>query len=177
MKLDKEYKLGKAYRYFSCQFVREIFLNDINSQYYILKCKVIPSQRVTQKPYDVWALVEKDTSETPGGEIMSGYCTCVAGLQGGCNHIAALLFRIESAVTTGVTNPSKTSLCCEWVIQSRVKIDITPTKAEELFFSNSKYTSNKDKYDKQKHRKQKFANYKPSSYKKHNAEIKKTRLN
>ena len=85
--------------------MREIFLNDISSQYCILKCKVIPSQRVTQKPYDVWALVEKDTC---GGEIMSGYCTCVAGLQGGCNHIAALLFRIESAVTTGVTN---TSVC------------------------------------------------------------------
>ena len=25
---------------------------------HLLKCKVIPSQRVTQKPYDVWALIE-----------------------------------------------------------------------------------------------------------------------
>ena len=98
--------------------------------------------------------------------------TAHALLDCSCNHIAALLFRIESAVTTGVTNPSKTSLCCEWVIPSGIKIDMTPTKAEELFFSNSKYTSNKDKYDKQKHSKQKFANYKPSSYKKHNAEVK-----
>ena len=69
-RLESEYKLGKAYRYFSCDFVREIFFSDItNSEMCILKCKVIPSQRINNKPYDVWAIVRKDVSDKPGGEI------------------------------------------------------------------------------------------------------------
>ena len=70
----------------------------------ILKCKIVPSQRVSIKPY-VWAIIEKDQIDKPGGKIYSAYCTCTAGLQGGCNHVVAMLFKIESAFATGATNP------------------------------------------------------------------------
>ena len=83
------------------------------------------------------------TPEIPGGKILAGYCTCTAGLQGGCNHIAAMLFRIESAVTNGVTKPCKTSLLCEWNIPSGNKINIQPIKVEELCFTSDKFTSDK----------------------------------
>ena len=54
-RMESEYKQGKAYRYYKCDFVREIFFNHISedSPYCILKCKVVPSQRVNNKPYDV----------------------------------------------------------------------------------------------------------------------------
>ena len=52
---------------------------------------VVPSHRVKSKPYDVWALIEKD-SEIPGGNVKSAYCSCVAGLVGTCNHVVAMLF-------------------------------------------------------------------------------------
>jgi hypothetical protein len=42
---------------------------------------------------------KKDTPETPGGDIIASYCTCVAGM----------LFRIESAVASRATHPSKSS--------------------------------------------------------------------
>ena len=69
----------------------------------ILKCKIVPSQRISIKPY-VRAITEKDQIDKPGGgKIYSAYCTCTAGLQGGCNHVVAMLFKIESAVATGVS--------------------------------------------------------------------------
>ena len=163
-KLESEYKLGKAYRYFSCQFVREIYFYDIDDQNCILSCKVTPSQRISNKPYDVWVIIKKDTNDLPGGDILASYCTCVAGLQGGCNHVVGMLFRIESAVSSGATNPSKTSLSCQWNIPAGLKIDIRPTKAEELFFSNTKYTSNKGKSESQKYNKQKYKKYEPSLF-------------
>ena len=166
-KLESEYKLGKAYRYFSCQFVREIYFYDVDFQYCFLKYKVIPSHRVSNQPYDVWTLVKKDTPETPGVDIIASYCTCVAGLQGGCNHVAGMLFRIESAVASGATHPSKTSTSCQWDIPSGNKINLKPTKAEEIFFSKTKYTTSKANADKQKHAKQKFKQYKPSLHNKH----------
>ena len=41
--LESEYKLGKAYRYFRCEFVREIFYFDLaNTDLCNLKSKVVP---------------------------------------------------------------------------------------------------------------------------------------
>ena len=43
-RLESEYKQGKAYRYFSWEFVKEIYINELNNEtsLCILKCKVIP---------------------------------------------------------------------------------------------------------------------------------------
>ena len=99
-RLESEYKQGKAYRYFSCEFVREVYFNELNKEIpvCILKCKVIPSQRINSKPYDVWAVVQKNKPNEPGGYIHSAYCTCTPGILGTCNHVTGVLFRIENAV-------------------------------------------------------------------------------
>ena len=62
-RLINEYQEGKAYRYFTCHFVKEVFSYKISapSKYCIVKCKVTPSQCVSAKPYDVWAVIEKDS--------------------------------------------------------------------------------------------------------------------
>ena len=86
----------------------------------------------------MWAILQKDTVDKPGGDILSAYCTCTAGLQGSCNRVG-MLFRIE-IVATGATRPSKISMGCQWNIPSGSKILLKPTKAEELFFNKSKYT-------------------------------------
>ena len=168
-RLESEYKLGKAYRYFSCAFVREVFYFDLNStDLCILKCKVLPSQRLNNKPYDVWAIIRKDLTEKPGGEIVSAYCACTAGLQGSCNHVVAMFFRVESAVATGETRSSKTSTGCQWNIPSGIKVTLKATKAEELYFAKNKYTkSNNTISNKQKEAKRQFNAYKPSLHKKH----------
>ena len=129
--MESEYKLGKAYRYFSCEFVREISYFDLAITDL---SKVVPCQRINNKPCAVWAILQKDTVDQPGGDILSAYCTCTAGPQGSCDHIVGMLFRIESAVATGATGPSKTSMGCQWNIPSGSKVFLKPTKAEELFF-------------------------------------------
>ena len=135
--------------------------------------KVIPCQRVNNKPYDVWVILQKDTVDKPGGNILSAYCTCTAGLQGSCNHIVGLLFRVEAAVATGATRPSETSVGCQWNIPSCSKVLLKPTKAEELFFTKSKYTASKTKFSKQKSAKLHLNKYKPSLHLKHQNELKK----
>ena len=45
-----------------------------------------------------------------------------------------MFFRVESAVATGETRPSKTSTGCQWNIPSGIKVTLKATKAEELYF-------------------------------------------
>ena len=68
-RLESEYKQGKAYRYFSCEFVREIYIDELNKNtpVCILKCKVIPCQLINSKSHDVWAVVQKNKPYVPGG--------------------------------------------------------------------------------------------------------------
>ena len=46
--------------------------------------KRLPSQRVFARQYDAWAILQKDKKNgeifTPGGKIISAYCTCTARL-------------------------------------------------------------------------------------------------
>ena len=67
----------------------------------------------------MWEILQKDTVDKPGGDILYAYCTCTAGLQGSCDHIVGMLFHIESAVATGATRPSKTSVDCQCLRQTR----------------------------------------------------------
>ena len=82
-RLECEYKEGKAYRYYANGFIGEVFINLLADEckYCYIKTKCIPSQRVSSKQY-VWAVIEKDQGDKPGGKIVSAYCTCTAGLLG-----------------------------------------------------------------------------------------------
>ena len=95
-----------------------MFVNNVSedSKYCILQTKCLPSQRISQKSYTVWAIVRKDQSDSDVGEIKSAYCTCTAGLIGSCNHVAELLFHVGAAVLTGVAHPTCTSRLSEWNI-------------------------------------------------------------
>ena len=53
------------------RIVREIYINELykETRVSILKCKVIPSQHINSKPYDVWAVVQKNKPNEPVGYI------------------------------------------------------------------------------------------------------------
>ena len=152
-RLNCDYKEGKAYRYFKCDFFKEIFYYQISEKdkYCYLRCQVTPSMRFSNAAYYVWALVEKDCN-TPGGTIASAYCTCTAGLLGCFNHVIALLFRIEATIRAGVTKPSCTSLLSQWNVPkgsetvlvhifSRSKYESDNNTALKMKDSNEKYKS------------------------------------
>ena len=136
--LEREYKLGKAYRYFSGEFVREIYYHEIQKDhpYCFLRCRVMPSHRTSAKNYTVWACLVKDKGDFPGGKILSTYCTCVAGLKGTCNHVAGLLFRVDMAVMKGLTKPSKTSVLSDWNVPSAQKLTWSRLKCQKWYSKN-----------------------------------------
>ena len=141
-RLECDYKEGKAYCYFTNQFVGETYINNVtkDSTYCIFRTRCLPSQRVSSKLYTVWAIVKKDSINCPGGNIESAYCTCVAGLLGSCNHVAGMLFRIESAVLTGVAHPTCTSIPSKWIIPKGKKT-IEPGLLSSFVFTLETYQS------------------------------------
>ena len=141
-RLNSDYKEGKSYRYFACDFVKEIFYHPVSpeSKICFLKCKVTPSQRTSSTPYNVWVAVEK---KGPGGKIVSGYCTCTAGLLGSCNHVTAMLFRVEAAVSSGVTKPTCTSKLSAWNVPAATKSLLSVKPISELAVVRATYRKRK----------------------------------
>ena len=95
-RIECEYKQGKAYRYFTDNFISEVYYNNIidESKYCCLKTNCLPSQPVLSKPYDVCVLVKNNLKYEVGGAILSAYCTGAAGLLGSCNHVVGLLLKV-----------------------------------------------------------------------------------
>ncbi|KAH3817671.1 uncharacterized protein LOC127882165 [Dreissena polymorpha] len=144
-----EYKEGKAYRYFTGEWVKEVFYHDISeiSDKCVFKSSVTPSQAINNKAYTVWLVLRKDTKEILGGQVLQAYCSCTAGMLGSCNHIAGVLFRIEEAVKTGQTLKSCTSKPCEWTVPKKK----TKVKAGRVSdFLLKKTSLSKLKVDKEK---------------------------
>ena len=56
---------------------------------------------------------------------------------GSCIHISALLFRVEAANRTGMTNPACTSKPCAWS-QPSAKTVIKPTKIMDMDWKAAK---------------------------------------
>ena len=110
-RLLSDYKEQKAYSYFQSKFIFEVLYHPIKqeSSYCFMKCKCQPSQRIKDVPHDLCILLRKHT-----GDIVSAYCTCFAGLGQTCNHIAALLFRVDHAWKNGECQISCTSQPCTW---------------------------------------------------------------
>lgn len=142
-RLACDYKEGKSYRYFACDFVKEILYNPVSLQSNIclLKSRVTPSQRTSSTPYTVWAAIEKCS---PGGKIISAYCSCTAGLLGSCNHVTGMLFRVEAAVSAGVTKPTCTSRLSKWNVPTGTKTVLEMKPIKELTFSKHNYFKGRD---------------------------------
>ena len=90
------------------------------------------------KQYDVGLDCRKYLIDSIGGEIRSAYCTCTAVLYGSCDHVVGLLFRIEAAVLTGLSNPTCTSVSAAWNIPSTKK-QITLDETSKFIFTNDTY--------------------------------------
>lgn len=70
------YKTGKAYSYFSCDWLKEVFYTAINKHHKccFLKAECVPSDRINNPPHLLWVKIFKES-----GDVASAYCTCMAG--------------------------------------------------------------------------------------------------
>uniref|UniRef100_A0A8C6SKJ6 SWIM-type domain-containing protein n=1 Tax=Neogobius melanostomus TaxID=47308 RepID=A0A8C6SKJ6_9GOBI len=110
-RLMGDYKEGKAYSYFASNFTRDINYHGISddSPFCFLKSASGRSQRRNDEDHRIWVCLQKQS-----GRILSAYCSCFAGLSSTCNHVAAVLFKLDFAWQQGITNKAVTSLPAVW---------------------------------------------------------------
>ena len=83
------------------------------------------------KHYDVWVCLDRDN-----GWVLSGNCTCMAGLGSSCSHVAALLFKLENAVHLKLKDSTApTSVLCSW---KSCKKAVEPAPLKAVNFSRVK---------------------------------------
>ena len=72
----KAYKSLEAYSTFTCGHVKEVSYHLVTDRcpYCLLKAQVIPSQRLREKPHEVWVCLKKQD-----GSVYCAHCTCMAG--------------------------------------------------------------------------------------------------
>ena len=61
---------------------------------------------------------------------MCGWCTCIAGTSATCNHMIAVLHKVDYTVQNGYNNPACTSIPCDWNQSTRK--DVEPSKIIDL---------------------------------------------
>lgn len=122
-----QYKARKAYSYFKSGHVHQIltYRPKDSSDTVVLKSSVTPSMKVNDKPREVWILISKST-----GTIISAYCVCTAGFSKCCNHVVAVLYKLQFAVERGFTQPSCTEVPCAFNDKTNYKV--VPKKLKDM---------------------------------------------
>ena len=116
------YKNYKAYtkHYHKSGWLQPLLYHNLTcSNCCILKGEYRKSQSVNDLFHKLWIILERSA------KIRSWHCTCMEGMGEMRNHVAAVIFRLEAAVRTGLTNPSCTKSANEWL---PCREDIEPTK-------------------------------------------------
>lgn len=137
-RLLSDYKEGKAYSYFDAKWLGEVFYHEISPTYDVcfLKSESRPSQKINNVPHKIWVCVNKTT-----GTIESAYCTCFAGLGSTCNHVAALLFKVEHAWKNGLTlEVSPTSKECQWNNYGAKRKVVEPKRINDMSWKKPHYS-------------------------------------
>ena len=82
--------------------MHQVYSQSISSGNILVFAEVTPSQSVRSLPHKVWIVCK------PDGEILCGYCSCTAGYSKCCNHVIAVLYKVEFANEKGLTDPACT---------------------------------------------------------------------
>ena len=103
----------------------------------IVKSSVVPSQRINNEKHCVWILCSSN------GDIITGYCSCTVGLCQCCNHVVAVLYKIEFANEKGLTDPTCTEQVCAWNCSSK---EIGPIKIKDMNIREHNKNSSEPNY-------------------------------
>ena len=129
--------------FFKSGLVHKAYVKTINSEGALLKAAVTPSQRIRDESHRVWVLIKSS------GEVGCGYCTCTAGYSKCCNHLIALLYKIEFAGEHWFIDLSCIERACSWNNSSNK--DIQPKRVQDMGIvehvrsnANPKFSINND---------------------------------
>lgn len=133
-----QYKARKAYSYFKSGHVQQIFQSMVSDDLILFKTKVIPSMRIREQPKAVWVLF----SEVNG--IQAAHCSCTAGFSKSCNHVIAVLYKLNFASEKGFNKPSCTEISCKF--NDRSKYEVEPKKVKDLPIAKHDILNREPKY-------------------------------
>ena len=121
-----DYKSSKAYSYCKQGWLGEIFSHPISdsTDLSIIKSDCRPSQRINDTRHKLWILLSKSK-----GKVLAAHCSCMAGMGSSCNHVAAALFRMETAFRLELSNPACTAKPNMWLPNRR---DVAPCKIVDM---------------------------------------------
>ena len=131
------YKDQKAYSYWMSGFVGAVWIcaSPTDKDVVFLKSEVCPSQRIHDDPHKVWVCVK-------GGEknhsLCTSWCTCIAGSGEACNHVIALLYKVNYAYKKSYISPACTSVPQGW--NKGTKKEVKPSRISDVVFRKDKKT-------------------------------------
>ena len=125
---DKEYigkyKDQKAYSYFDSRFVGELLVSKINEGTKKALFYSVQGSMSIHKKKEVWVVAN------PDGMIIPAWCFCMTRASRCCNHVSALLYKVEYANANNFCSPACTSIPYGWN-KSTTKI-IEPKMISEI---------------------------------------------
>ena len=129
-----KYKDEKAYSYWMSGFVDTVFVASCpkDSTLIFLKGNVCPSQRIREDPHKVWICVKGQNSPS----IITSWCTCIAGTGEVCNHVIAILYKVNYAYHKNFISPACTSIPQGW--NRGTRREVTPSQLQNLTFRRDK---------------------------------------
>ena len=87
--------------------IKEIILDDIDVHDIKLNHR---SQKINSLKHNLWIYFSKSK-----GRVLRAHCTCMGGMISSCNHVSAALFRLETALRLGLSNPACTATPNDWL--------------------------------------------------------------
>ena len=105
-----------------------------DSKFTSLKGNVSP-QRLRDNRHQVWICVEGEKNDC---RVVSSWCTCTAGTGEACNHVIALLYKVNYACNKEYISPACTRIPQGW--NKGTKKEVTPNKLKHLTFRKDKKT-------------------------------------
>ena len=88
-----KYKATEAYKFSYAGFVKGVQFFELPEDKILCLGRVRHSQSMNLAPLKCWCLLKRD------GDVLAGWCNCVAGRSESCSHVGALLYNLEWAKT------------------------------------------------------------------------------
>ncbi|RDD45061.1 hypothetical protein TrispH2_002946 [Trichoplax sp. H2] len=130
----KAYKSLKAYSYFLCGHVQDIYYHDIEveCQFCFVKSKILSSTLQGKKAefYHAWICTNKKS-----GSILTANCTCKSGLGSACDHVAAVLFKLLAYFQLELHTTTSSSKLSTW---NQSKTHTSPRPLKKICFKRPK---------------------------------------
>ena len=130
-----KYKDQKAYSYWLSGFVDTVYHASCNNNILFLKANVSPSQKLNDDPHQVWICTQGPSDKV---KILTSWCSCIAGTGEVCNHVIALLYKVNYAFKKEYISPACTSIPQGW--NKGTKKEVAPSQIRNLSFVKHKKT-------------------------------------